>query len=213
MSYTLMPYLVDLEELRRAVGSKDEALLAVMKQSMPEVFEEEEVVDHEEDEELSLGQAVRHLVMGEPPDTESAHQYGYALEQLCRHLGEEPEERDCWCDIRWTVLETTGMEEVLKTGSPVPLPPINDFPTIGHLKAEQIEAIVAKMGDGHLKTAAPSGRKPRRSFQSWLLEKAMNRLTRRGPMTDEDVRELLDEYESWLRAAAAKKKSLVFFYY
>ncbi len=35
----------------------------------------------------------------------------------------------------------------------------------------------------------------------------------RGRLTKEDIQELLKAYEAWLREAASKKKSLVFFYY
>jgi hypothetical protein len=151
--------------------------------------------------------------MGEAPDSRSAHQYGYALERLCAHLGERLD-ADCWESIHWDVLEATGIEEILtRTGPPVPLPPIDNFPAIGHLKAADIASMVAKLGDGPLKTAAPSGRKPRRSLRAWLLGLLLSRFSRREPLTDEDLRELLDAYAGWLRQAAARQKSLVFFYY
>ena len=40
-----------------------------------------------------------------------------------------------------------------------------------------------------------------------------SRFSRREPLTENDLRELLDEYETWLRHAAAQQKSLVFFYH
>ncbi|MGV3719289.1 MAG: DUF7691 family protein [Actinomycetota bacterium] len=210
MSYSLVPYLVDLEQLRQAVGGKNEALLAAVIAGNPDALQDAEP----DDEELSLAQALRHLVMGEPLDAGSAHQYGYALMELCRHLGEELPERDLWESIHSNVLESTGADELLsRTGAPVPLPKIDDFPYIGHLEAAQISALVDRLGGGRLISASPTGRKPRRSFRSWLIGKLLSRITRRGPMTAEEVRECLDEYEGWLRAAAAKKKSLVFFYH
>jgi hypothetical protein len=39
------------------------------------------------------------------------------------------------------------------------------------------------------------------------------RISQRGKMTPEEIREALEEYEGWLREAAEKRKSLVFFYY
>lgn len=216
MSYSLTPYFVDLEQLRRSIGSKDETLLASVAAADPVGDDDESGHDEAGDEagEIPLQRTVRHLVMGEPLDARSAHQYGYALKELCSHLGEAVPERDCWESIHWEVLEATGMEAVLEqTGSPVPLPPIADFPAIGHLPAERITEILSKLGDEPLKTAAPTGRKPRRTFRAWLVSRLMARLTRRAPLTGEDLRELLDEYESWLREAAAKQKSLVFFYY
>lgn len=210
MSYTLTPYLVDLEALRRAVGSGDEALLAAIVAENPERLGSDEV---EEEGEIPLGQALRHLVMGKLLQKEPAYQYGYALEQLCDHLGEIPA-CDMWEGIGWQTLEATGVEQVLKrSGPPVPLPPSTDFPRIGHLTAGEIAATVAQLGNRHLTTAAPSGRKPRRSLASILLSALQSRITQRPPLTDDDVQELMEEYERWLRHAAASGKSLVLFYY
>jgi hypothetical protein len=64
MSYSLIPYLVDLDQLRTAVGSKDEALLAAIATSNPDAFQGDE-----DDDEITVGQALRHLVTGEAPDT------------------------------------------------------------------------------------------------------------------------------------------------
>ncbi len=212
MSYTLTPYLIDLGDLRRAVESRDEALLDAIREGRPEVFAEDEADEGDADEEeIPLREALRHLVMGEARRVGSAHQYGYALEALCARLGERLD-ADCWESIRWQVLETTGMDQVLKSGPPVELPPNDSFPAIGFLTPEQISAIVARMEKGPLKTAAPSGKKPRRSFGSWLLGLVISRIIRRGPLTDEDVRELLEEYEGWLREAESRNKALVFFY-
>jgi hypothetical protein len=210
MSYSLIPYVVDLDQLRNAVGSKDEALISALIAGDPERFQDEDP----DDEEISLGKALRQLIMGEPLDAGSAHQYGYALKELCGHLGEEVAERDLWESIHWEVLESTGADELLnQSGSPVPLPRIESFPNIGHLRAADVTALVAKLGSGHLSTAAPSGRKPRRSLRSRLVGMLLSRIVRREPMSAEDVRECLDEYEGWLRKAAAERKSLVFFYH
>lgn len=209
MSYNLVPFLVDLDQLRGAIGSKDTTLLAALQRANPDAFQYDE-----DDEGISLGQALKHLVMGERPDPASAHQYGYALMELCGHLGEEVAERDLWSSIRWEVLESTGADQLLsQTGPPVPLLPMDDFPVMGHLQAAEIAALVAKLGNGRVTTAAPSGRKPRRSLRSRLIGWLFSGLTRREPMTAEDVRECLEEYEGWLREAAAKHKSLVFFYH
>ena len=213
MSYSVGAYAVDLGELAKVIGSKDEALLAALIADNPELGEPDE--EAEEEDQVSESAALRHLVMGETPHPPSAYQYGYALEELCRHLGEWLP-GDLWTSIRWTVLEETGFQEILKkTDPPVPLPPSEDFPRIGHLSAEQVRAMVQKMGpDGHLTTAAPSGKKGGRSLRTRVVTAVFSRLlSRREAMTAEDVREMLDEYEAWLREAASKGKALVFFYY
>ena len=66
--------------------------------------------------------ALRQLVMGEALDRNSAAQYGFALELLCRHLGEEilP---DAWGGGSWGALEATGLDDVLMgSGAPSRFP-------------------------------------------------------------------------------------------
>jgi hypothetical protein len=176
MSYVLTPFMIDLSKLRAAVGSKDAALVRAIRASKPEKFEK---VDQQGD--LSLGDALSRLVMGDKLGQDQAHQYGYALEALCHHLGEViwP---DVWGGVRWAAMEDTGVDAVMESGPPVPLPPINDFPTIGFLEAAEIRRRVEEMGDEGLTN------------------------------DDEDLQELLEEFEGWLRTAASKGKDLVFFY-
>jgi hypothetical protein len=215
MSYTVTPYLIDLEVLRRAVGSKDEAFLSAVIQGDPDRFRGEEAGG----DKVSLGRALRHLVMGETPEPKWAYQYGYALEQLCRHLG-EPLPGDLWSGIHWEVVEETGLDELFdRSGPPVPLPPTADFPTIAFLGAGEIAATVAGLGDGHLTSAGSSGRRrslpnPRSLLRGFILSALRRAVGIQRPALDEEGRrELLKEYEGWLRHAASEHKSLVFFYY
>jgi hypothetical protein len=167
MSYVLTPYLIDLEKLRKAVGSRDESLVASV------------IKDNREKSELT--EPLRQLVMGNQLDEAAGSDYGYALELLCGHLGEVllP---DVWGGVRWMAVEDAGLEDLLtKSGPPVPLPP-TDFPTIGHMTAAEVATKVAQLGKGHLTS------------------------------DDDELQELLDEYEGWLRKAALKKKAIVFFY-
>jgi hypothetical protein len=210
VSYSLVPYAVDLNQLRAALGSKDEALLTAILESDPERFEEDE-----DEGELSLRAALRHLVMGLNRRNDSGYQYGYALEHLCAYLGERLDS-DEWESIRWEVLEETGMVEIMEgNGSPVRLSRINDFPSLGHLTPEQVRVMAERIEQGPLTTAALSGKKPQRSASTAVLGWVLSRITsrRRSRMTDQERRELLAEYEDWIKTAAANGKGLVFFYY
>jgi hypothetical protein len=208
MSYSLIPYLIHLPALKLIPGSTDDALIASVIASRPEEFE-----DGGEDEgEISLRAALTDLVMGKTLDPKSAHQYGYALEKLCDHIGERLDS-DCWESIRWSLIEATGMERLLRTGPPVQIPAIDSFPAIGHLDASEITQILDDLGDGHLKSAVPYAPKYKPTISSRILSFLLSRLSGRPPLTDEDLAEPLEEYEGWLREAAAKQKSLVFFYY
>ena len=86
MSYTLTPYLVDLDELRRTVGSKDGALVRAIIQGKPERFEEDPDADPEDADEVSLRRALTDLVMGNPPAPGAAHRYGPRA--ACRQGGD-----------------------------------------------------------------------------------------------------------------------------
>lgn len=175
MSYSLVPYMVDLDKVRKAVGSGDADLVEQIRNSDPQRF-------GDDGEDLSLGTALQQLVMGEPLIEEHGYQYGYALEQLVKHLGKELP-LDLWCGVRWAAVADSGVEPILMSGSPVPLPEIPDFPTIGHLPREMIISAVAKMGDEGLGHANP------------------------------ELLELLKEFETWMREAAREKLDIVLFYY
>lgn len=210
MSYTLTPFLVDLGKLKAAVKSKDKALLQAVYAGNPDALSADaEPEEDDEDEDLSLRTALQHLVMGEPFADDSAHQYGYALMELCGHLGARLP-ADQWSGVRWEVLEQTGADElVTKTGTPVELPETDDFPRIGFLDARKVAATVEKMGSGKVTNIAPSGRAPRRS----LLTRLFRLIMPRESLSAADKRGLFGEYEEWLRRAAKEKKGLVFFYY
>jgi hypothetical protein len=185
MSYVLTPYLIDLERLQQAVGSQDESLIAALLQAEASEFEdewEEGEPGEQTDSEISLEHAVRCLVMGEQLGKAVGSQYGYALERLCRYLGEAilPE---TWGGVRWAAVEDSGLEDLLmQTGPPVPIPDPGGFPTIGHWTAVEVAAKVNQLGTSHLTS------------------------------DDDGLQELLAEYENWLRTAAAKRKAIVFFY-
>jgi hypothetical protein len=144
MSYVLTPFLVDLEKVRKAVGSRDESLIAAVIESNPDRFR---VSEEEDAGQVSRSLALRQLVMGEELDPASAGQYGVALELLCGHLGKEilP---GAWGGVSWLALEATGIDDVLtKSGPPVPLPPMPVFPTIGHMTAQEAAAKAPEVDD------------------------------------------------------------------
>ena len=176
MSYSLVPYLVDLPKLRSAVGSKDAALIAAVRRKSPQRFDADEYP-------LTLGQALTHLVMGEKLAKDDAHQYGYALEKLAAHLGKRLD-FDLWSGVRWEAMEDSGVAPVMKSGPPVKLPKIRGgFPVIGFLDRGEIAERVRRMGDEGL------------------------------THDDEELEELLKEFEAWLRTAAKAKQDLLLFYY
>lgn len=183
MSYTLMAYSVDISQLLKAVGSKDDSLLKAVMDHSEEFDDDDEEEEDDDDDELSLATALRQLIMGQPLDPEEAHQYGYALLELCDYLGER-QECDAWSGVRWEAVEACGLEQVLtKTGPPVEIPPNDDFPRVGHLPRSAIK-----------------------SFQGTTNSLSEN-------ASDPGLQELLEELSDWLESAASKNRDLVFFYH
>lgn len=177
MSYVVSPYLIDLTKLRTAIGSANAFLVDDVAEDNPDDF------DTGSNDEISLRQALTHLVFGNRLDERMAHRYGYALERLCRHLGTRLDS-GLWDAVRWRTLEATGLDRIFEeSGSPVPLPRIPDFPGIGYISVEQLSA---------------------------ALREAENQQRDSG---DADLRDLLTEFKSWLEEAAQRRRSLVLFYY
>ncbi|WP_425396866.1 DUF7691 family protein [Aeoliella sp.] len=181
MSYVLTAYLVDIDKLQAIVGSKDASLVEAIKANNAEFFDDEE--EEFDDDELWLSTAIEHLVMDQEKDTDEAHQYGYALIEICGYCG-ELQPCDLWDAARWAAVEACGLEHLLtKTKPPVELPPNNDFPSIGCLRRAEVAA---------------------------ELTTAKDRL---AATKDEDVSELLEEYVGWLQTADEKGQDMVFFYH
>jgi len=175
MSYSFVPYMIDLGKLRAAIASKNVKLIASIRKEDPKRFDSEQY-------DLTLGQALTQLVMGERLGDKATHQYGYALEKLARHLG-KPLPLDLWCGVRWEAMEGSGVAPIMESGPPVKLPKIPDFPSIGFLERDKIAQMVKKMGAEGLTNE------------------------------DEELEELLKEFEGWLREAEKAKQDLLFFYY
>jgi hypothetical protein len=178
MSYSLIPYAVDLKKLRAAVGSKEQALVQAVIHGNAKLFKQQG-----EAGELSLREALEQLVMGSDLDGDWGHVYGYALEQLCRHLG-TPLKVEGWIGVHWEIMEMFQLDQLLKdSGPPVELPFIADFPTIGHIRAKDLPRVLRDVQE------------------------------RKADATDADLRGLLGELEGWLKKARAGAKDLVLFYY
>jgi hypothetical protein len=169
MSYVLSPFLVDLERLRKAVGGRDESLIAAVVAAKPARFQ---IPEDEHAGMVSPSQALRQLVMGEELDKDSAVQYGFALKMLCGQIGDVilP---DAWGGVSWRALVATGLDKVLmQSGPPVPLPPMPGSPVIGHLTAEEVAAKVLELGDAHPSNDDEDLQELLEEYWGWLREAA-----------------------------------------
>lgn len=155
MGYQLTPIGVELDSLRRALGSGDAGLVGKVRGRFYTESKRidrllKEVLDPDE-EPLTTGDILRHLIMGEPRREDAGFGYGYCLELICRQLGQALSNsawsamHGDWFDTVAAALRDCGVNssalairDLAFRGPPVPLPPIDDFPGIGYLTAAEI---------------------------------------------------------------------------
>src|SRR5262249_44341093 len=152
--------------------SKDKRLVNALVKKYGDEFEQfdEMAADSGDDEggeeALTMQSALTQLVMGEEYNEEVGFMYGYALEFVCRHFGEElPNERwsampsgSQWARTVDRGLKAAGVpESVLRVGkhlmyrgAPIAIPEIEDFPGIGYLKLKEVKAAQKALGQAKL---------------------------------------------------------------
>ena len=185
MSYSLVPYMIDLADLRGAVGSGNRKLIEAIRDKYPEAFNGV-YDDSGDDEDVTLGEALEQLVNGGPMPRGSTGAYGEALRGLAAHFGARREAR-AWAGIKLCALDEAGVDGFTGNGPPVALPdPNGDFPIIGHLTRETIRELLAN-----------PGRLPKPHSHREREQKVLTELT--------------TEFEGWLRTAASHDKDLLFF--
>lgn len=162
MSYNVIPIAVDLQKLTAAVGGKDASLLSTLQADFADECagldeDDENYYDADEGEPpvATAAEVLRHLLMGEPQDDRVAFKYGYALVWLCARLGRGLSNRE-WSSLRWDwitqtdeALDAAGVpaslfrvgRQLLCRGAPVSIPRIDDFPSIGYLRRDEIPAV------------------------------------------------------------------------
>jgi hypothetical protein len=149
MSYALTAYLLDLADLKSAIGSKDKSIIRDVEPGIENTYRRDK-------KQADVRRAaVRALVMGVKLDPKNAVQYGAALCDICRVKGEEllP---DAWGGVRFESVEACGLEDLLtKTGPPVGLPPYTDFPCIGYIKRDKIAEYI-KAAEEQKEEASPN---------------------------------------------------------
>lgn len=159
MSYSLQIYSVKFDELRAAIGSKN---VALSQRVIAENCEEIESIDEwfadeiEEDECPPAAQAVEELICGTPsPSEDAAPQYLYALELICRSLGERVAH-----DVDIEEFDSINEDHLLRR-CPISIEDLPDFPGIGYLEAEEC--------------ASELERQSKNPERSQVLEETLNR--------------------------------------
>ena len=179
-NYRLVPYTLKLAKLRSLVGCQKRTLAI-------QVCQQFLLVEHSKhpigvDAHSDLFDALDDLIGGKNLDSDRGCHYGYALQALCQHIGTRLDSNH-WNQVKWSVLEDTGLNAVMGKGAPVDLPLIPDFPTIGHLSNRRIRKLIEEPRGNSLK------------------------------IESENVQGRLRDFDSWVEQAYQARQDLVFFYY
>jgi hypothetical protein len=148
MSSAITVYAVPLDRLKQVVGSGDRAAIDAIVIDTKDFLTSIDDIDDEA--VLTCADAVADLVNGEITDDGPGYLYGYALEALCIHIGEElPNICSIVGATQWIakvdkLLEIKGVPVRLASlvfgASPVPIPTPDDCPCIGSWSASSISA-------------------------------------------------------------------------
>ena len=131
MGYSTLFYSVDLERLTSLVGSNDKTLSDLFAQKFPDELE-----SRLDDNEPILADAFADLIAKTFSHPDSGHQYGYALEMLCRIIGDHLPDDDAIGDL--APLEIASPLESPK--HPINIPKeMNDFPRISYLEPTEVK--------------------------------------------------------------------------
>ena len=131
MGYSTLFYSVDFERLKSSVGSGDLSLSKSFEQQFPD-----ELGDRPNDDDPILADAFSELISNSFKHPKAGHQYGYALEMLCRIIGDHLPDEDA-----------IGHLGPLEIGSPLETPrhPINipkqvdEIPRISYLEPNEVK--------------------------------------------------------------------------
>lgn len=192
MSYGVTPVAVSLEHvqsvigmdrtpgfLRRLLGSPTDRLIHMIKRKFDHRFERDEVND---EDELSLENALFDLLVGGELNPDFGHKYAYALELLCDHFGERLDNsawsamRSDWAEHVHEAMKQFGIDEealslndhLLFRGSPIPIPAPADFPSIGFLRKNEIGNATDAMDAAALSSLDEETKEPIMQIRAWL---------------------------------------------
>ncbi|MFW5416009.1 hypothetical protein J0910_05235 [Nocardiopsis sp. CNT-189] len=188
MSYGLMPYAVDLAELRSVIGSSSEqALNSLLRSDWADSLDRLDRTGGP-----TAREAVRHLLLGEEYDKGSGALYAYCLKTIleahpCASFlfnGEWSPVRYDWFEEVEAELKKAGVSfdpaSLTYEGQVVPLPPIDDFPQIGCVEADRAAELAAEFDAMDEDRIDPQALDGVRELRGWFRECAR---TGRGLVT------------------------------
>ncbi|MGI5243812.1 DUF7691 family protein [Dactylosporangium sp. CA-139066] len=160
MGYGVMAYPVDIEALREVCGGGDDrrrrAICGRFRQQIARFNDDFELSN--ERGAGNLFAAIGHIVMGQDMPL-PGYLYGYGFKYIVEFHGRFLDNSPFYpCPSAYLdahvdpTIKATGatlsMFELISGGAPVPLPPPDDFPGIGHWPAADVAANVEPLGAG-----------------------------------------------------------------
>ncbi len=167
MKYRLVPYSVNVAQLRNRMGSGDRSLVSTVERLLRDQTEWWCESPSASDVSFRLMDAVIDLIDGEISNPDAGRMYGHALQLLCESMGCRLPNHH-WTGLRWSMLESVGLNGIMGTGPPVAMPPIPDFPTIGHLEFRDISAQLVERPWAQLSLNRHELRDKAAQFEDWL---------------------------------------------
>jgi len=178
MTYAVHPFAVSLTALKKTLGSSDRAFLQRVTKKFQDEFQE---LDELDEDTVPMRQALEHLVTGARPDEDSGFKYGYALKFVCAVLGTALSNQ-AWSSMDWETFE--GIDRALRTigvkkqtfetqtlvtrGSPVPLPKIPDFPSIGFVRESEIAPVALALSTARIRELDEEIQQSVQQVRDWL---------------------------------------------
>lgn len=176
MSSAINVYAVSLERLKEVVGSRDQAMIDAIVEAHEDFLDSIDEID--EDLELTCADAVAKLINGELSEEVPGYLYGYAIEAICAHIGEELPNicpiagASDWIEEVDALLERkgipVGLNQLVYGGAPVPIPEPDDYPFIGKWTPTELPAAKAAFAGADLTDVDPEMAETMQQIRNWV---------------------------------------------
>ncbi len=176
MSSTLNVYAVSMSQLKQVLGSANQALIDAIFASEGDWLES--INDIDDEAGFSCEDAIGFLIHGAINQECPGYLYGYGLEVICAHIGTRlPEISGISGAYDWiqevdAVLNEHGvpisLNDLVYTGSPVPIPQPDDYPVIGKWDAHTIAPALDAMRSIDLSQLDYDAKSTLVQMQGWL---------------------------------------------